>query len=261
MLLVFPVSNLDAALNDSCYFLKITEYKQVVGFKGIDDLGNMYALSDGVLHKFYPDQGKQITFSEKKFGDITRVFFDDPMNLIIFFEQTGIIAFLDNHLAVKKVVRPTDFKTDDYPQHIAFSSQNGFWAYFPAEADLMRFDQNLILKAQSGNLRFITPGLQRVRHIEENGQRLFIADDHLWVFDLFANFLFKIERTVPDRFFINGQQLSFIENDHLVFYDFLNRKEDVFLLPESDVKDYFWMKPFLFLNSRSALVKYEMMDF
>ncbi|MFW6351249.1 MAG: hypothetical protein ACOC2E_02590, partial [Bacteroidota bacterium] len=260
LLVILRTSDLFAQSEKPFQLQKVSVHKQVKGFQGIDDLGNIYALSDGVLYKYKQDMKQERTFAEKKYGDISTVFFDDPMNLIIFFEQTGMIVFLDNYLTVKKVIQPSDLKENDWPQKISFSSQNGFWTYFPVEAELIRFDKNLHVQAQSGNLNFASPGLQKINQLKESDQKLFVEDRQLWVFDLFANFLFKIEKEVPDQFFVNEKQIFFIDDNYLVVYDYINRTENVFLLPESDVRNYFWKKPFLFLNTQSALVKYRLIS-
>ncbi len=260
LLVIFEISDLFAKSEQPFQLQKVSVLSTVKGFQGIDDLGNIYSLSDGVLYKFNQDQKQEITYAEKKYGDITNVFFDDPMNLIIFFEQTGVIVFLDNHLSVKKVIEPSALKKDDWPLEIAFSSQNGFWAYFPVEAELIRFDKKLNLQAQSANLNFVSPGMQKVKQLKEGDQKLFVDDGQLWVFDLFANFLFKIERKIPENFFVAGKKIYFIEDNYLVVYHYINRTEDVFLLPESDVKNYFWKKPYLFLNTQNTLVKYRLIN-
>ncbi|MFW5891907.1 MAG: hypothetical protein ACOCUQ_00755 [Bacteroidota bacterium] len=258
LFITFGISDLFAQSEKSLHLEKVSVHQKVIGFQGIDDMENIYALSEGVLYKYKKDQEQVITFSEKKYGDITQVFFDDPMNLIIFFEQTGIIVFLDNQLSVKKVIQPSELKTEEWPQMVAFSSYNGFWAYFPSNTELMRFDGKLNLQAKSGNLNFIAPDLQKIDQLLESDQKLFVEDSQLWVFDLFANLLFEIEREITGKFFVNGKNLAFIENNSLIIYDYMNRTEEVFLLPETDVKNFFWKKPFLFFNTQSALVKYRL---
>ena len=76
------------------------------------------------------------------------------------------------------------------------------------------------------------------------------------VFDRHTNFLFQIPDVNVSVLQVVDQNILYLQDSHLVVYDFFLQRENVFLLPESDVKNFFVKDDKLFLQTEVSLKKF-----
>lgn len=65
-------------------------------FMGIDSYGNAYSIQDSVLHKKGPNQ--DFEFTDFSLGPISTIDFINPLKVVVFFESSNTVVFLDNRL-------------------------------------------------------------------------------------------------------------------------------------------------------------------
>ncbi|MFT5103685.1 MAG: hypothetical protein ACI86C_001345 [Candidatus Latescibacterota bacterium] len=65
-------------------------------FIGVDGYGNTYAIDNGVLHKTGPVQ--DFGFTDFSLGPISTVDIINPLKIVVFYESTNTVVFLDNKL-------------------------------------------------------------------------------------------------------------------------------------------------------------------
>ena len=66
-------------------------------FLGIDGYGSTYAIQNSVLHKTGPTQ--DFEFTDFSLGPISTVDFINPLKVVVFYENTNTVVFLDNKLS------------------------------------------------------------------------------------------------------------------------------------------------------------------
>jgi len=236
-------------------FVLVDEYKNIRGFAGVDKLGNIYSIENGILARFSPD-GSQLTFGKRAFGPVTSADVSDPLNIIVFFGNFGHIVMLDKNLAEKRSFTAAGLMGNDIADVICHSAENGFWAYFPGVFQLIRFNDRGQQEITSTDLSLDHPQMGRVKYMQESNGRLFVAADQIMVFDRHTNFLFQIPEVNVSVLQVVEQNILYLRNSHLVVYDFFLQRENVFLLPESGVKNFFVKDDKLFLQTEVSLKKF-----
>lgn len=238
-------------------FTLVDEIKQIKGLAGIDRLGNIYSLEEGELRKLKPD-GRILTYSNPRFGHPTSVDVSNPLNILLFFREFGALLVLDGNLAVKAT-----FLNDTWqgiiglPSLVSFTSSHGFWAYFPDEFSLVRYDLrgNAILSGT--DILAQHPGFIPPTHMAEHGEKLFLSANGIWAFDLFATFLFHIPFIDTESFMIKGDNIFYLSGNNLHVYNFVLEQENVILLPEENVLSFFVENNHLiFLQTNVSLKKF-----
>lgn len=236
-------------------FVFIEEYKQIKGFAGIDRLGNIYSIENGILSKISPDSSER-SFGKRAFGPVTFADFNDPLNILVFFGNFGHVVMLDKNLTEKRSFSSSDLMSADIADVICHSSENGFWAYFPGSFQLVRFNDRGQPEIISPDLSLDHPQMGRVKYIQESDGKLFMASDHIMVFDRHTNFLFQIPDVNVSVLQVVDQNILYLQESHLAVYDFFLQRENVFLLPEPDVKNFFLKDDKLFLQTEVSLKKF-----
>lgn len=226
-------------------------------FLGIDDTGNFYGKSDNQLIKKDKRTGEEMIFSDMTMGQLTTVNFDDPLNIILFYAQTGYIVFLDRQLGVKQTVNIEQSTLSmESPGAISYAANNGIWSYFPMMQKLTLFDNNMEVVLESENLGMQVNLSGNVKGIKEVGQKLFLMADKLYIFDIYGNLLNKIEIHTDGDFYIEKNEVYYLSERFLHVYDFFYHKEDLFLLPLEEVRSFFFENQQVFLQKDKTVYVY-----
>lgn len=236
-------------------FVFVDEYKNIRGFAGVDKLGNIYSIESGILTKFSAD-GSELSFSKRTLGPVTSADVSDPLNILVFFGNFGHVVMLDKNLSEKISFTSADLMSIDIADVVCYSSENGFWAYFPGSFQLVRFNDRGQPEITSPDLSLVLPKMGRVKHMQENDGKLFVAADHIMIFDRHTNFLLQIPDVNVSVLQVVDQNILYLQDSYLVAYDFFLQRENVFLLPESDVKNFFIIDDTLFLQTEVSLKKF-----
>lgn len=242
-------------------FEKIKEWKHINGFAGADHLGNIYSLEAAELKKILPD-GTELSYSNPVFGHPGFVDVSDPLNVLLFFQEFGALVVLDRSLAVKSIFKDTAW--DDqfgFPSLVAFSSLNGFWAWFPDQFLLSRYDLRGNKAISGTDMLAQHPNIGTPSFMLEQGEKLFLAANGIWVFDLFATLLFHIPHINTQSFWVRDNRIFYISGNNLYIYDFVLEQENVILLPEERVISFFVQNyRLIFLQTNVSLKKFSSVE-
>ncbi len=178
-----------------------------------DNLGNIYILEKSSLKKYDAEGNYLYSYSELSDGLITDIDVSDPLKIIILNGDFGKIKFLDNKLSLKKTpISLTDLGFNS-ASLVASSYDSGFWIFDPLSNQLVRFDVNLQMSQQSGNISDLVGHEFKPDFIVENGNMVYVNDPlyGIFVFDRYATYL----KTIPIKNIKTFQVFS----DHLVYLD------------------------------------------
>lgn len=235
----------------------VKEWQNIHGLQRVNQRGHIYTLHDGVLRIIRPGQPDHITqYSDPMMGPISHVDFSDPLNIIVFFADFGKVVFLDNHLTVKNTIDLTLGSDLELPNKLCRSSQGGFWAWHPRSFRLIRYDSMGQRLAGGSDMLSYAPYFERVAHMTEAYDRLFLAANGLWVFDRFGNFITRIPDLQIPFFQVKDNFLLYTSSDSLRVYEMTRQQEKSFLLPQYPVLSFFLTDDILYLQTEQSLIKF-----
>jgi hypothetical protein len=205
-----------------------------------DELGNVYTLRGDELQLFNAEGKSWLRNSMKTFGRITHIDAFQSLKPVVFAQEQGQLAVLDNTLAVQGSV--INLPREGYRQvDLACASvQNCFWFFDPRELELVRVNAKLSTLNTSGRLDQLLGFTPHPTQMQELDNWLYVNEpEHgILVFDLFATYYKTIPVRGATRFEVRGNDLWYMEGDTLHRYDRRTFTADHFPMPgEGTVRD------------------------
>ena len=154
--------------------LKISTQKidadQYIGF---DNLGSIYYSKNNVLFK-EDKSGKLWQFKNLSLGKFTRVDIQNPLKLVVFYENCNMVILLDNQLTmIQKVI----FSENNSPlviTAVGLASQNRLWIYNSLSQQIGLFDYI------NNTFESITPSFKdNIKYYESDFNYFQWVDDNL----------------------------------------------------------------------------------
>jgi hypothetical protein len=96
-------------------------------FIGYDALGAMYSISENVLTKWTDKQFRQ--FKHPQLGKIARVDLQNPLKIVVFFQDFNTLILLDNQLNETQKIDLSDNNNPILALGIGLASGNRLWLY------------------------------------------------------------------------------------------------------------------------------------
>lgn len=237
-------------------FRLMDTHSHIKGFVAADALGNYFGIENGEVVR-YTQHALTASYSNHQLGPVSMIDVSDPLNILGFFESFGNVVFLDKNLTEKSALEGFGLYPPNIPSVVCLSSKHSFWAYFPDAFRFVSFSFRGVKGIASQDLNSNYPQMGPVRFMLERDDKLFMAANGIWVFDLHANYLFSIAHINVSRFQVNGNKIFYLAEDTLMVYDFFLDQENVFLLPEKGVKTFFVKNNnTIYLQTDDALKRY-----
>lgn len=186
-----------------------------------DDLGHVYVLRGDVL-ELYDASGKPgLRNSVKTFGRISTLDAFYSLKPMIFSQEQGQLAVLDNTLAVQGSV--LNLPRNGFPQVVlaCASVQNGFWFFDQQQLELVRVDAQLRKLANTGRLDQLLDLVPAPIAMQEFDSRLYVNDpkNGILVFDLFGTYVRTIPLTGITTFQVREGVIHFLQAGRAQAYD------------------------------------------
>jgi len=140
----------------------------------IDFNGTIFLISENTLYKLDKSYNKETEFSNKMYGKISSVDVSNPFKLLLFYKETGMLVFLDNHL--KEIQSPISLpKQGLVNTELACSgSDNSFWIYYNDTHQIIKFDYKINAIASTPDLTILSNIELPPKSISEKGDKLFL---------------------------------------------------------------------------------------
>ena len=120
-------------------------------FLGFDNQQNFYSLKENVLSKNNFKQNFE--YKNVSLGKITKIDFQNPLQIVVFYKNFNTVVLLDNQLnEIKKI----DFNLQSHPinlEAVALSSQNQLWFYDGISSKIGLYS------LKNGNFKWISTAL------------------------------------------------------------------------------------------------------
>lgn len=199
-----------------------------------DELGNIYALKGDELQLFLPSGRSWLRNSLKTFGRITTMDAFYSLKPMVFAQEQGQLAVLDNTLSVQGSVM--NLPRLGYPQVTlaCMSVQNHFWFYDQRDMALVRVDAQIRQVASSGRLDQLLGYSVQPLQMQEFDNWLYVNDPGrgILVFDLFAAYYKTIPIKGARSFEVRQGALYHYQRDTLFRYDMRTFQDDPLPVPQ-----------------------------
>lgn len=222
-------------------------------FLGYDAFGFYYAIKDNVFSKTKDE--KTWSYKNISLGKITKVDLENPLNIVLFYENFNTIVTLDNQLNETQKINFSENPVPIVVLATGMASQNRFWIYNNLTQQIGLFDylkNNYMVLTQSlkGNLKFYSSDFNYFQWIDEHR--------NWYSCDIFG----KITAlgTVADfnQFqILNQQSLLFLKEEQLYLQDFKNN----FVCPienvEKSIKSFSYKDEILSIFTTRGITNYK----
>ena len=193
-------------------------------FVGIDVLSNLYYIESNV---FFKKNNSQIwQYKNLNLGKITKIDLQNPLKIVLFYEDFNSAIFLDNQLNEIQKINFSNISIPIVATAIGIASQNRLWVFDALTQKLGLFNY------LNGDFKSITTSFQgNFKYYESDFNTFQWIDDNLNWFscDIYGK-ITLIRKVVDfDKIqILNSELILFSKGEHLYFQDFkLNTTEEV----------------------------------
>lgn len=225
---------------------------------GIDNLLNIYSLTNSEIKKYNRQDTLFTRFSELNYGEIYSADYSNPMRIPVFYRDFNKLVLLDNTLNYLR--NPIDLLEDGFNQvqAICSSFDGGIWMYSRENFTLSRYTVNFFKDRTIPNLNtFIDPELE-VNSILEKDNRLYLlaSNGTIYIFDIFGAFIKQLPLKIKNEFVVFSNQIYWVNQDVMHSFDLLALQEKTFQLPMLDVISFSLHSNRLVLLSNDKMAVY-----
>jgi len=174
----------------------------------VDMLGQCYAIRGSEIIKLNAD-GKIIsTYSRKDLGKPTSIDARDPLRLLVFYRDFGMIRILDNQLAEQAQLDLRLLGFFDV-RLIAGNEDQGIWLYDRANAELSKIDVRLQKSLLTVNIKQFLGKAIFPRSLLVSQNKIIIQNENeLIIFDQYGTYIRTIQLTyTPILLELDGKKL------------------------------------------------------
>ncbi len=206
----------------------------------VDNLLNVYSLTDSEIKKYNRQDTLFTRFSELNYGEIYSADFSNPMRITVFYRDFNKLIILDNTLNYLR--NPIDLIEDGYNQihSVCSSYDGGIWMYSRENFTLDRYTINFQKDRTVPNLNtIIDSDLEVVSMLEKDNKLYLLADNGtLYIFDIFGAYIKSLPLEIKKEFAVFSNIVYWLKNDELNAYDLSMFTERRISLPIKDVKAF-----------------------
>lgn len=224
-------------------------------------MGHVFAvLPDQSILK-YRDSTLLVSVNHRLYGPLHSIDASNPFEIYLFYKDAGVVLITDNQLSVRNVINLN--ATLIIPAAIARSYDNGLWIFDISDQQLKKYDKQLRLMHESGNVLRFSQSLQDITCIEDLEFSVFMFDKsgRLEEFDIFANHIRTLTPKGSSIGQIAGKSWYYRKGDALYRYRLDSFAETLLCHPDIEKFDAFRIQANrLFLKSESGIQVFTLTD-
>lgn len=222
-------------------------------FVGRDTFGAFYFIKNNILIKKTKEKTWQ--YKNVSFGKIAKVDFENPLNILLFYDTFNTVILLDNQLTENKKINFSEINTAVIATAVGIAFGNKLWVYNSLSQQIGLFDYlkseyKPITTSFKGNLKLYNSNYNSFQWIDE--------DQNWYTCNIYGNIL-PLGKT-PDfdtlKIISNSELLYKIKEE--LFY--FNRKENKTFLIDVDKKtfsDFYYKDQFLTIFTNLEITNYK----
>ena len=233
LLLLIGLNNLFAQTADPFIFSEIDKIKGEV--LNIDNRGNIYIISETTLYK-YSIEGKLLySYTNNMLGRIKSIDVTSPFKILVFYEETESILFLDEQLIPITETIDLVSKQCYSIQAAAFSTNNQIWLYDAINNDLLQLD---FYFNEINKIHLNFSNLQPLQLLFISSKNLILQDatSGILFFDAFGTYLKTLPIIAENIMQIDESTISYLKDNNLHLYNYIKMDEKIIPLSIEKVK-------------------------
>ena len=222
-------------------------------FLGFDNQQNKYSIKNNILTK----NSETITYQYNNLGlgKITRVDFQNPLQIVVFYKNFNTVVLLDNQLnEIKKI----DFNLKSTPvtlEAVALSSQNQIWIYDSISSKIGLYNVNTYA------FKWISTMLENpISYYESDYTHFYWTDVNLNLYRI--SIYGTIEKLgIQSKFDSiqltkNGNSIYQLENQ-LYYYDLTSKRSSKIAIDEKIISKFFFRDGILSIFTQNEITNYK----
>lgn len=223
-------------------------------FMTIDSQGNLYLIQDATLYKYASDGRLLSSYTNNMLGHIASVDADNPLKVMLFFQEAGCILFLDDHFA------PIGDQIDLFSKGLStislatYSTKNNIILYDETNSDLIIMDINFNVKEK---IQLNFDDFHPYQLFDVNEKMIVMQDKEqgTFFFDDFGTFEKNIVVTSEFPVQIIGDVIYYLNDGQLRSYNFKQLEGNVIgNVPEGTKQALLYHNSYIFLDSKGAFI-------
>jgi hypothetical protein len=247
-----------------CYWTCYISYAQTqisnvkADYVKIDPYGNIYTVKEAQLSKFTPEGKLLFSYSNNKLGVISSVDVFNPMKIMLFYKDAGMLVFLNEQLAL--INDPISlFDANYFTISLAsYSTANQIHLFDNANKYLITLD---FFMREISRTPINFPALNPIKMIEIEEKSLAFQDVEagILLFDAFGTFNKLIPVITPNPVTVTSELIYYTNNNEVAFYNYKTLKAETQQLPISNViQTHYFRKNMILLLQNGTIWIYEL---
>lgn len=222
-------------------------------FVGIDKFGFQYFIKNNILFK--QKDGQSLEYKNLSLGKIARVDLQNPLKLLLFYENFNTIVTLDNQLNETQRVNFSEHPTPIIASAVGIASQNRFWIYNSLTQQLGLFDP------QKNTLQpLASPFLENLNYYDSDFNYFqWIDGKGNWnICDVFGKVTTIGKMDAFERLqFIGDRQLLYSNEGRLHVLDLKNDKKYLLENIEKSFESFYYKDRILSIFTRQGIINHK----
>lgn len=229
--------------------------EEQTSFLSQDKLGNIYQIADMKISKFSNDLKPIQTNSIFSSGTISSFDSRNPLQLMLFYKQQQQIILLDNTLSQTNRIELHFFELIDLA--CASNRDNSFWLYSITTQSLIKTDKTGKVTNRYGNIaQVVETDINPSQLIEyENQVYLFDLNGGLFVFDLYGNYVKRIQLENAEKVKFYSKKIYYQIENSIFSYNLVNFDKKTELESTDDFVDFLVNKLGILLFKEGEITK------
>lgn len=182
--------------------------------------GHFYlASSSNVIYKCNSEGTILVRQNDKSDGKIHSMDASNPFEVYVYYEDQGVLVFMDNQLAERGRTTLLKHFTNP-PVALARSYNNGIWIYNIENQQLEQYDKQWKRLVESPNLPVLTGMEVFPTRIYDDGKWVYLTDPEngVLVFDLFGNYKGLWRFSDVNDLYLKKDKAWILTNQYLLTY-------------------------------------------
>jgi hypothetical protein len=222
-------------------------------FLGFDNQQNQYSIKDNVLSKINKDINYQ--YNNVSLGKISHVDFQNPLQILVFYNDFNTAVLLDNQLNETKKIDFNLLSESVNIDAVALSSQNQLWFFDSISSKIGLYNLS------NDSFKWISTTLEHpIKHYHSNYTHFYWLNDKnkfysisiygtIETFDCFPEF-----DTIQ---LINSEIALYSNNNQLLYYEIANNRSTKIKIDENFVTNFFFADGILAIFTQNEITNYK----
>ena len=200
----------------------------------IDPYGNLYAVKEAQLSKFSPQGRLLYTYSKNSLGVISSIDVFNPMKIMLFYQDAGMLVFLNEQLSL--ITDPISLFENNYStiSLASYSSANQIHLYDNTHKYLLTLDF-FMREISKTPINFPAFNPQKMIELEEKSLAFHDSETGIYLFDAFGTFNKLVPIITSNPVTVTSELIYYTNNNELFIYNYKTLNAETKQLPVSDV--------------------------